>query len=45
MTGPVEATTAHRYWRVVLASGIQAAPLHLGTELIPESVLAAFKER
>ena len=45
VTGPVEASTAHRYWRVVMASGIQAAPLHLGTELIPESVLAAFKER
>jgi amino acid adenylation domain-containing protein len=45
VTGPVEATTAHRYWRVVMASGIQAAPLHLGTELIPDSVLAAFKER
>jgi amino acid adenylation domain-containing protein len=45
VTGPVEATTAHHYWRVVMASGIQAAPLHLGTELIPEGVLAAFNER
>jgi non-ribosomal peptide synthetase component F/acyl carrier protein len=40
VSGPVEATTAHHYWRVALASGIEAAPLHLGTELIPNSVLA-----
>jgi predicted amino acid dehydrogenase/acyl carrier protein len=43
VTGPVDASTAHRYWRVVLAAGIQAAPLHLGTELIPDSVLSAFR--
>ncbi|QRN93750.1 amino acid adenylation domain-containing protein [Archangium violaceum] len=45
VSGPVDAATAYQYWLVALASGLRAAPLHLGAELVPNNLPAALTER
>ncbi|WP_257459082.1 non-ribosomal peptide synthetase [Archangium lipolyticum] len=45
VSGPVDAATAYRYWLVALASGLRAAPLHLGTEPVPDNLPAALTGR